>query len=100
VSVTLAPDPDVFHPDRSVSNPEFLTKLTFNAAVALFPPFVPVTVCGPPTVAVHVAPAHDPFGAIENVVPDVTSPSELFDASTPAPNTPATHPHSPSPTRD
>src|SRR4051812_9994953 len=46
-----------------------------NDAVPLFPPFVPVTVCGPAFVAEHVAPEHEPSGAIENVVPAVTSPN-------------------------
>src|SRR5919199_668643 len=50
---------------------------TCSEAVAVFVPFVPVTVCAPPTAAVQVAPVQEPFGAIENVVVDVTSPSEL-----------------------
>ena len=41
------------------------------------PALVPVTVCGPATEAVQMAPVHDPFGAIEKVVEEVTSPSEL-----------------------
>jgi hypothetical protein len=83
VRVTFVPDPDVFQPERSVSNPGFRTKFTFNDAVADFPAFVPVTVCGPPTVAVQVAPVHEPFGESVKVVPEVTSPSELLDASNP-----------------
>jgi hypothetical protein len=46
---------------------------TCSDAVAVFVPFVPVTVCAPATDAVQVAAVQDPFGAIENVVADVTS---------------------------
>ena len=42
-----------------------------------------VTVCGPGTVAVHAAPAHEPSGAIENAVDDVTLPSGLLNWSKP-----------------
>jgi len=38
--------------------------LTFSVAVAVFPAFVPVTVWVPPAVAVQVAPAQEPSGAI------------------------------------
>ena len=38
---------------------------------------------GPPDVAVQVLPLQDPFGAIEKVVLEVTSPSELLAASKP-----------------
>src|SRR6185436_4337348 len=58
--------------------------VTLSEAVAVLPPSFPVTVCAPETVAVHVAPVHDPFGPIENVVAAVTSPSELFAASKPS----------------
>src|SRR5919204_1735195 len=54
---------------------------TFNVALLLLPPSVPVTVCAPAVVAVHTLAVHDPSGAIVNVVDPVTSPSELFDAS-------------------
>ena len=42
--------------------------LTLRLAVAVLPPSVPVTVWGPTTVAVHVAPVHEPSGLIVNVV--------------------------------
>jgi len=50
---------------------------TCNDAVPLLPLFVPVTVCAPDNDAVQLAPVQEPFGAIENVVVAVTSPSEL-----------------------
>src|SRR3982751_2651544 len=49
---------------------------TSSDAVPVLPASVPVTVCVPATEAVQVAPVHEPSGAIENVVLDVTSPSE------------------------
>src|SRR5919201_3566557 len=55
----------------------WLLAVTCSVAVPVLPPLVPVTVCAPATEAVHVAPVHDPFGAIEKVVLPVTSPSEL-----------------------
>src|ERR671935_289450 len=58
--------------------------VTLNEAVAVLPPSLPVTVCAPATVAVQALRVHEPFGPIENVVNDVTSPSELFDASKPS----------------
>src|SRR5215210_4796503 len=58
--------------------------VTVNEAVAVLPPLFPVTVCGPLVVAVQVAPVQEPFGAIENVVKAVTSPSELLAASNPS----------------
>ena len=54
-----------------------------SEAVALMLPSVPVTVWAPDLVAVHVAPVHDPSGAIVNVVSAVTSPSGLFELSKP-----------------
>ena len=57
---------------------------TWSDAVPVFPALVPVTVCEPEAVAVQVAPVQEPFGAIENVVDDVTSPSELSYWSRPA----------------
>src|SRR6266540_2690420 len=46
---------------------------TCSEAVPVLPALVPVTVCGPATDAVQVAPVHEPFGEIENVVVEVTS---------------------------
>ena len=57
--------------------------VTLNDAVAVFPSAVPVTVCAPAEVAVQLAPVQDPFGPIEKVVLDVTSPSGLPDTSNP-----------------
>src|SRR5204863_9658563 len=57
--------------------------VTPNEALALFPPLTPVTVCEPAIVAVHALDVQAPFGAIENVVTAVTSPSELTAASKP-----------------
>ena len=57
--------------------------LTLRLAVAVLPPSVPVTVCGPATVAVHVAPVQEPFGLIVNVVAPVTLPRLLLKASNP-----------------
>ena len=62
VSTTPAPEPDVFHPEVSVSKPGFVTRLIVSEAVFVFPAAFPVTVCGPPAVAVHVFPLQDPFG--------------------------------------
>ena len=58
--------------------------VTCREAVPVLPLFVPVTVCGPATDAVQVAPVQDPSGAIEKLVLAVTSPSELFEASKPS----------------
>src|SRR5215217_4684213 len=77
VSEAPAPEPDVFHPERSVSKPGLRTKLTARAAVAVLPAFVPVTVYAPPVGAVQTFPLQDPPGAIVNVVEPVTSPVEL-----------------------
>ena len=52
--------------------------VTLNDAVPVLPPSLPVTVWVPASVAVQLAPVQDPFGPIENVVPAVTSPSELL----------------------
>jgi hypothetical protein len=57
--------------------------VTSSAYVPVAVPEVPVTVCGPATVAVQVAPEHDPFGEIVKVVPAVTSPVELSNRSRP-----------------
>jgi hypothetical protein len=51
---------------------------TCSDAVPVLPELLPVTVCGPEVDAPHVAAAHDPSGEMENVVLDVTSPSELL----------------------
>jgi hypothetical protein len=48
------------------------------------PASVPVTVWEPAVDAVQTFPVHEPSGAIEKVVFDVTSPSELFEASKPS----------------
>ena len=58
--------------------------VTPNDAVPVLPPSLPVTVWVPASVAVQLAPVQDPFGPIENVVPAVTSPSELLEASKPS----------------
>ncbi len=58
--------------------------LTCSDAVPVFPAFVPVTVCAPAAEAVQVAPLQEPFGAIEKLVVDVRSPSELPYWSRPA----------------
>ena len=51
---------------------------TCSEAVPVLPALVPVTVWTPAAEALQVAlPVQEPFGAIENVVVDVTSPSEL-----------------------
>ena len=50
----------------------------------VLPALVPVTVCGPATEAVQVAPLQEPFGAIVKVVAEVTSPSELPYTSRPS----------------
>jgi hypothetical protein len=41
--------------------------------VLVLPALLPVTVCAPAVVAVQPLPVHEPFGAIEKVVLDVTS---------------------------
>ena len=51
--------------------------MTCNEAVPVLPAFVPVTVWPPADVAVQLAPEQDPLASIENVVVEVTSPSEL-----------------------
>jgi len=48
----------------------------------VFAPFVPVTVCAPAIVAVQTLSVQEPFGAIEKVVAEVTSPRTLPAAST------------------
>src|SRR6266536_625299 len=62
------------------SAPAFTVRL----AVAVLPPSLPVTVCAPATVAVQLAPVHEPFGAMVKVVEAVTSPRLLLPASKPA----------------
>ncbi len=57
---------------------------TIKEEVSVLPLFDPVTVCAPATVAVQLAPPQVPFGVIENDVPAVTSPSELFAESKPS----------------
>jgi len=57
--------------------------VTLNDAVPVLPPSFPVTVCAPEAVAVQVAPLQEPFGPIEKLVLDVTSPSGLPDPSNP-----------------
>ena len=57
--------------------------MTVNDAVPLLPPLVPVTVCAPSEVAVHVVPEQEPSGPIENVVDPVMFPSELLNSSKP-----------------
>ena len=59
--------------NREVMAPAFTCRL----AVPVLPLSVPVTVCGPATVAVQTAPVHEPSGAMLNVVAPVTSP-KLF----------------------
>src|SRR5204863_2757995 len=54
------PDNAVFQPAASVSKVEFLTKLTPSVAVPVLPESLPVTIWGPPTLAVHTFPLHDP----------------------------------------
>jgi len=56
---------------------------TVREAVLVLPPSLPVTVCAPRAVAVHVLPVQEPLGAIEKVVAAVTSPRELPAASKP-----------------
>ena len=55
--------------------------VTLRLAVDVLPVYEPVTVCAPAMAAVHVPPAHDPFGAIVNVLLAVTSPMLLLNAS-------------------
>ena len=58
--------------------------LTVRLAVSVIRPVLvsaAVTVCAPATVALQVAPVHVPSGEIVKVMPAVTSPSELFNAS-------------------
>ena len=50
------------------------TSVTVSVAVPVTPWRVPVTVWTPGVVAVQVAPVHEPSGAMENAVSDVTSP--------------------------
>ena len=50
---------------------------TSSENVPVLPASVAVTVWGPATVAVQVAPEHEPSGEIENVAAAVTSPVEL-----------------------
>src|SRR5919202_6709258 len=58
--------------------------VTVNEGVAVLPPSFPVTVCAPASVAVQTLPVQEPFGPIENIVEEVTSPSELLAASKPS----------------
>ena len=51
--------------------------VTCSDAVPVLPASVPVTVWAPEVVAVQVAPVQEPSEPIVNVVPAVTSPSEL-----------------------
>ncbi len=83
VSVTPVPEPEVFQPVRSLSKPPFLTKSTLSVAELVLPASLPVTVCGPPALGVQVLPLHVPSGLIENVVAEVTLPSELLNESNP-----------------
>src|SRR5919202_1469890 len=62
----------------------WLPAVTWSEAVPVFPLFVPVTVCGPATVAVQAVPAQEPSGAMVNVVAAVMSPSELSYRSRPS----------------
>src|SRR2546426_8486554 len=57
--------------------------MTVKLAVAVLPPSLPFTVCAPATVAVQIAPVHEPFGAMVKVVEAVTSPRLLLLASKP-----------------
>jgi hypothetical protein len=61
-----------------------MAAVTCSEAVPVLPAFVPVTVCAPADVAVQLAPEQEPFGPIENVVVEVTSPSELSNWSRPS----------------
>ncbi len=56
---------------------------TCSDAVPVADPLVPVTVWSPGTVAVQVAPAHEPSGPMVKVVESVTSPRSLPHASNP-----------------
>ena len=55
--------------------------VTVRLEVADLPLKLPVTVWEPVAVAVHVAPVHEPFGEIVNVVEDVTLPRLLLKTS-------------------
>ena len=57
--------------------------VTDNEAVPDLPASLAVIVWLPPPVAEQTLPLQDPSGAIEKLVPAVTSPSELFAASKP-----------------
>jgi hypothetical protein len=57
--------------------------LTVRLLVVVTPPSAPITVCAPATVAVQVAPVHEPSGLIVKVVELVTSPRLLPYASEP-----------------
>jgi hypothetical protein len=50
---------------------------TVSVAVPWKDPSVPVTVWDPATVALQLAPVHEPLGAMVKVVDPVTAPSEL-----------------------
>jgi hypothetical protein len=60
-----------------------LPALTVRLAAAVLPLSLPVTVCAPATVAVQVAPVHEPSGLIVKVVELVTAPRLLPYASEP-----------------
>lgn len=62
---------------------EAALALTVSEAVSVWPASLAVTVCAPVAVAEHVAPMHEPSGAIVNVVELVTSPRLLANWSDP-----------------
>src|SRR4051794_6384823 len=51
--------------------------LTISEAVLVWPRSVPVPVCAPALVVVHVLPLHEPWGAMVKVVLEVTLPSRF-----------------------
>jgi len=57
---------------------------TVSVASSVNTPLVPVTVWAPATVAVQLDPVHEPSGAMLNVVPGVTLPRLLPNASNPS----------------
>jgi len=62
---------------------EAALALTVRVAVSVCPASLAVTVCAPVAVAEHVAPMHEPSGAIVNAVELVTSPRLLANWSNP-----------------
>ena len=85
VTVTLKATPAVAVAGAARAKCVVVAAVTASEAVPVLPEVcVPVTVCGPATEALQLAPVQEPSGAIVKVVAAVTSPSVLLNASRPS----------------